>query len=138
MYYGWIGMVKQLLHFSVAPNATVEQGTSSTHAWRVRNLTGRIVVDVIATSDEQQTITIKANQVSELTLPPLPTLDPNAKVLEPIAGHAGCAVSAPLPNINLNPFYKKYCDANGIPIISSENVSDEALGREWNIIMNLL
>ena len=29
--------------------------------------------------------------------------------------------------LNLDPFYKKYIDANGIPIISSENVRDEAL-----------
>lgn len=129
---------KEILFFSVSPNGTVQQGTYSSHAWRIRDLTGKIVMDVIATSDENQTIVIEASQVQEVVLPPLPTLEPNVEVPEPIIGHVGCVISAPPAKLNLDPFYTKYCDANGIPIISSEHVSDEALGRAWNIIMNLL
>lgn len=36
-------------------------------------------------------------------------------------------VTAPPDSLNLDPFYKKYLDAGGIPVISSNNVPDEAL-----------
>lgn len=35
-------------------------------------------------------------------------------------------------------FYKKYIDANGIPVVSSEKVSDEALMRSRRVIMQML
>src|SRR5262245_16040285 len=36
-------------------------------------------------------------------------------------------ITAPPPELGLDTFYKKYLDASGIPIISSEKVPDEAL-----------
>ena len=44
-------------------------------------------------------------------------------------------VTAPPVELNLNPFYKKYIDANGIPIISSWRVPDSAMVKAWEIIM---
>jgi len=44
-----------------------------------------------------------------------------------------------VPNtLQLNPFYKKYLDAKGIPVVSSQQVSDEALFKAREIIMGML
>lgn len=44
-------------------------------------------------------------------------------------------VSAPPTSLNLNPFYKKYLDANGIAIISSWRVPDSAMYKAKEIIL---
>ena len=129
---------KEQKYFSVAPEKSAEQGTYSTHAWRVRDLAGNIVMDYVATDETRQTIEISADSVVAIELPPLPTLEPNLVIPVPIVGHHGCVVSTPPTNLNLDPFYAKYCDAGGIPIVASASVPDEALGHAWNIIMNLL
>lgn len=41
-------------------------------------------------------------------------------------------------DLGLNPFYKKYLDANGIPVVSSSNVRDEALFAAKNIVVQML
>lgn len=40
--------------------------------------------------------------------------------------------------LNIDPFYKKYTDADGIPIVSSANVKDEALIRAGKVIGQIL
>lgn len=40
--------------------------------------------------------------------------------------------------LGLDPFYKKYVDANGIPVVSSANVSDSALIRASKVIFQVL
>ncbi len=44
-------------------------------------------------------------------------------------------IKAPPADLNLDPFYKKYIDANGFPVISSWRVPDEALIRAHDIIV---
>jgi hypothetical protein len=45
----------------------------------------------------------------------------------------------PLPNaLEVSPFYKKYVDAQGIPVISSERVPDDALLVARDIIISML
>lgn len=41
-------------------------------------------------------------------------------------------------SLHLDPFYKKYIDADGIPIVSSENVHDGALFKAKEIIISML
>ena len=41
-------------------------------------------------------------------------------------------------SLHLNQFYKKYIDADGIPVVSSENVHDEALLKARDIIIGML
>jgi PKD repeat protein len=50
-----------------------------------------------------------------------------SKNLQILAGQP--VITAPPSNLNLNPFYKKYIDADGIPVISSDKVPDDALFR---------
>ena len=40
--------------------------------------------------------------------------------------------------LDIDPFYKKYVDADGIPVVSSENVADEALMRARSVILQML
>lgn len=47
-----------------------------------------------------------------------------------------CVPTPPPMSLNLDPFYEKYCDANGIPIVSSGIVADQAL--EWVAYQALL
>lgn len=47
-------------------------------------------------------------------------------------------VTFPPSHLHLNPFYKKYLDADGIPVVSSLEVSDEALITAKRIILNML
>ena len=51
---------------------------------------------------------------------------------------AGCQVKSPPQEFRFSDFYTKYCDANGIPIISSEEVDDLALKQAYYIINNML
>ncbi|MCW3805379.1 hypothetical protein [Plebeiibacterium marinum] len=43
-------------------------------------------------------------------------------------------ITTPPAKLKLDPFYKKYMDANGIPVISSHRVPDSALVKAWEII----
>lgn len=47
-------------------------------------------------------------------------------------------VSAPPPWLGLHPFYKKYLDGEGLPIVSSQNVPDEALYRVRFMVRQML
>jgi hypothetical protein len=51
---------------------------------------------------------------------------------------SGCVVGPVPEGFPFDPFYEKYCDAGGIPIISSGNVSDLALQQAYYIITNML
>jgi len=55
-----------------------------------------------------------------------------------ISSFSNAMLSAPPQSFNLDPFYKKYADAYGIPVISSENVSDDALLTARDIINYML
>jgi hypothetical protein len=56
---------------------------------------------------------------------PAPTPSPNG-------------ITAPPASLSLSSFYKKYVDADGIPVISSANVADEALLKAKDIIQYML
>ena len=47
-------------------------------------------------------------------------------------------VGLPPSSLGLNSFYKKYIDADGIPVISSEMVPDEALLKVKSIIVHMM
>lgn len=47
-------------------------------------------------------------------------------------------VTAPPVSLSLNSFYKKYLDADGVPVVSSNSVADEALIKARDIIKYML
>lgn len=47
-------------------------------------------------------------------------------------------VKAPPASLGLNAFYKKYLDAGGIPIVSSDKVADEALLKARDIVNSMV
>ncbi len=47
---------------------------------------------------------------------------------------ATCAITAPPPSLGLDPFYTKYCSANGLPVIASSVVPDAAVIRAWDLV----
>ena len=51
---------------------------------------------------------------------------------------SGCVVSSVPNELGFDPFYKKYCDADGIPIISSGEVDDLALQQAHYLITSML
>lgn len=51
---------------------------------------------------------------------------------------AATIVLAVPPSLNLAPFYKKYVDAEGLSVVSSDKVCDEALIRAKTVILQML
>lgn len=49
------------------------------------------------------------------------------------ANASHCEVVSPPSKVKINEFYQKYCSLYGVPIVSSRDVSDEALKRAWHI-----
>jgi len=66
----------------------------------------------------------------------LDELTPQAAVAD--EERSGCQVIPPPAELGLNPFYEKYCDAGGIPVVSSGAVDDLALQQAYYIITNML
>lgn len=66
-----------------------------------------------------------------------PPLYANPDIL-PDEDQNGCAVGAPLPELGFDPFYSKYCSAQGISIVASQEVDDLALQQAYYIINNML
>ncbi|MBT3314303.1 MAG: hypothetical protein HN390_06790 [Anaerolineae bacterium] len=68
----------------------------------------------------------------------------NAKIISPTESSLkeidrnGCIISDIPDELSFDPFYKKYCNADGIPVISSEEVDDLALQQAYYILMNML
>ena len=56
----------------------------------------------------------------------------------PNEDRSGCIITSPPSDLRLDKFYSKYCSAQGIPIIASEEVSDLALQQAYYIINNIL
>ncbi len=52
---------------------------------------------------------------------------PNPKPAPLIASFSAAMISAPPADLGLDPFYRKYADAFGIPVVSSEKVPHDAL-----------
>lgn len=55
-----------------------------------------------------------------------------------IRDYASAAISAPPESLKVDPFYKKYTDAIGIPVLSSEKVPDTALLVARDIVTYML
>lgn len=51
---------------------------------------------------------------------------------------SGCVVGGIPEELSVDPFYEKYCDADGIAIISSGEVDDLALQQAYYIVMSML
>lgn len=52
--------------------------------------------------------------------------------------YSSAVVTPPPPSIHFDPFYKKYADALGIPVLSSEKVPDAALLVARDIVVHML
>lgn len=50
----------------------------------------------------------------------------------------GVVITAPPASLNLDPFYTRYLDADGIPVTSSSKVPDEALIKARDIVVAML
>lgn len=55
-----------------------------------------------------------------------------------IRDYASAVISAPPDSLKVNPFYKKYADASGIAILSSDKVPDTALLVARDIVIHML
>ena len=66
------------------------------------------------------------------------TIAISEQVLSYLEDRSGCVVTAVPEELSVDIFYEKYCDADGIPIISSASVNDLALQQAYYIIQNML
>jgi hypothetical protein len=77
-------------------------------------------------------------QSTEISAPPAETVSTNQSTISVNENRAACVVTTPPEEYRFDPFYKKYCRAGGIPIISSGEVDDRALQQAYYLITNLL
>jgi hypothetical protein len=68
----------------------------------------------------------------------LPVMIPQPVDAVPNEDRSGCVVSEPPIELGFDSFYEKFCDMDGIPIISSAAVDDLALQQTFYILRNLL
>lgn len=67
-----------------------------------------------------------------------PAAPPGAKPAPLIASFTKAMIAPPPAELGLDPFYKKYADAFGIPVVSSEKVPDDALLVARDIVNYML
>ena len=67
----------------------------------------------------------------------VPALYVNPDIL-PVEDRSGCLVTSPPADLGLDNFYRKYCSAQGIPIVASSEVDDLALQQAYYLINNIL
>jgi len=117
------------------PGQSYEQPTFVGHAWRVRDEASNEIV---------KNIIIKSRQPNEIILIPNaaalgPTLEPTLTQMPSVVeGRDGCVISDAPDHLGLAAFFTKYCDADGIAIVSSDEVSDVALQQAWYTVLNML
>ncbi len=117
---------------------TNNSGSNRVPSWSVQGVaTPTPTVTPTATSTPVPTTTPTA------TSTPVPTATPTA-TSTPVPTATPTATSTPVPlppppsDLGLDPFYKKYLDAGGLPIVASDKVPDEALFQAREIIDEML
>ena len=76
--------------------------------------------------------------ISVIALFFLPVIIPQPLDVDANEDRSGCVVSTPPKEYGFDSFYEKYCDMDGIPIVSSDAVDDLALQQAYYIVKNLL
>lgn len=54
------------------------------------------------------------------------------------SGAASCDISLPPEHLGLDGFYRKYCSFYGVPLVSSADVSNQALIRAWTLADDMI
>ncbi|MGM9510342.1 DUF5018 domain-containing protein [Larkinella sp. GY13] len=134
---------KQILSFSLsglspAVQATIEQSSRKITATVPARTTVTALVPTIGISPKA-TVNPASGAAQNFTNPVNYTVvaeDGSSQVYEVTINVR--QVSSVPAELNLNSFYKKYLDASGIPIVSSEKVPDAALVQARNIINQMV
>jgi len=95
--------------------------------WVMRGL---VVLIMLASTSSCQT-----TEIVDPTIVPVPTRLSSITANE---DRDACVVTFPPEEYRFDPFYKKYCNGGGIPIISSGEVDNRALQQAYYVITNLL
>ena len=110
------------------PTPTAVPGGSSA---RLTAIEGRL-------SDVEGRVGALETTVAGLTSPPTATATPLPTATPTPTATATAALPPPPSDLGLDPFYKKYLDAGGLPIVASDKVPDEALFQARGIIDEML
>jgi hypothetical protein len=135
--YFWVNFdCNEQQYGSIAPGDSIEQPTYDGHEWIVRDLAGNELSRVEATENYMRVI-VDAGVIPTLESPLDFDFRPEGE-FKIIEGYEGCEVGSVPEGSGIDPFYSKYCEYEGIPIISSEKVPDLALQVAWNIVANMV
>ena len=124
---------KAVLYSELDPQSAYNQNTYGQHIWKIENNSGKCL-GIYQLTGIKGEIVIGAKPsvpilVQENTQPKKITeSDPKVR-----------AITAELKNAyNLSPFYKKYINESGVPVLSSDKVPDEALVKVNQTLMLML
>lgn len=138
VYLYWVGFdCQEVPYGEILSLQTMTIGTYDGHEWVLRDETGEELGRSVASSEAVVSVVLgeKIEVTDPLGFAYRPDEDWEWVVIE---GYEGCEVRPTTLEDGLDPFYEKMCDYMGIPIISSNNVPDEALQMAWNIMANML
>ena len=137
-YLYWVGFdCQEAPYGEILPFQTMTRDTYDGHEWVLRDKSGEELGRGVASS--QTMIMVTLGEKIEITDPLGFAYRPNEEwEWAVVEGYEGCEVRPTTPKDGLDPFYEKMCDYMGIPIVSSNNVPDEALQMAWNIMANML
>ena len=95
-------------------------------------------ISTAATETPSPTVepTVENTPVPEATVESAPTVE-TSEASFPVT-ESGCEVVSVTPDMGFDAFYAKTCDYNGLPILASDLVSDEALEQAWLTAANVL
>jgi len=121
----------------LTPGQAYTQPTTVGHVWRVRDeASGELVEEITIKNRETKLFVLIAPSLADAMGPTLvPTATPLPKIID---NFEECVVTEIPQYLHLAAFFTKYCDANGIAIVSSDQVSNRALQQSWYIVMNML
>lgn len=115
---------------TIGPHMSREQQTYATHVWVVSGPTGCVAIFVAGEGRSRAVIG------SEPPTGPV-VIDPPRRAAEPVPAE-GSALGPPPADLGLSPFYQKYLDASGIPIVGSARVPDRAIVVARDLVLAML
>ncbi len=110
----------------VSSKSRIRQPSYVGHIWIVKTLDGQCR-GVFTVGETPTMVNIR---LAKQTQPPHEKQSPPRTSYACLVGNVPHSLDAPS-------FYSKYCNANGIPILSSAEVTSEALVAAWSIVTNM-
>ncbi|GAB1422513.1 hypothetical protein MASR2M15_27470 [Anaerolineales bacterium] len=122
------------LYGVVPPQGKFSHNSYVAHDWVVRYIDGRLAGQATLVTQSNEIVIGQPSQGSAATATPASADDTAATF--PVE-ESLCEVMSVTADMGVDPFYTKYCEYQGLRIMSSANVEDASLAQAWLIAANM-